>query len=152
MRQSIFKITTLALATVFLSLTFVFADEPVNVKWDQFSKGLVQALQSDNIGLKLSAMQMVIKYGDKVNVEAARYDVMDTFLYSKDRRVRRLALVTLSKINNTFDMGLLERQIGFEEDPVIKNQIVAVLIAADRISTPVKYAARTQTVASATTP
>ena len=152
MRQSFFKFTVLALATVFLSLSTVLADEPADVKWDQFSEGLVQALQSENTGLQLSAMQMVIRYGDKVDVKAARYDVMDTFLYSKDRRVRQLALVALSKINNTFDMGLLERQIGFENDPVIKNQIAAVLIAADRMSAPVKYAARTQTVASATTP
>ena len=152
MRQSFFKLTVLALATVFFSLSSVLADEPADIKWDQFSKGLVQALQSENDGLRLSAMQMVIKYGNKVDVGAARYDVMDTFLYSKDRRVRQLALVALSKINNTFDMGLLERQISFEEDPVIKNQIAAVLIAADRISAPVKYAVRTKTVASATTP
>ena len=102
MRQSFFKFTVLALATVFLSLSTILADEPANVNWDQFSKGLNMALKSDNLGVKLSAMQLVIKYGNKVDVKDARYDVMDTFLYSKDRRVRQLALVTLSKINNTF--------------------------------------------------
>ena len=148
MRQSFFKFTVLALATVFLSLSTILADEPANINWDQFSKGLTMALKSDNLGVKLSAMQLVIKYGNKVNVKNARYDVMDTFLYSKDRRVRQLALVTLSKINNTFDMGLLERQIKFEDDPVIKNQIAAVLIAADRLSVPTKYAATERSVAS----
>ena len=152
MRQSFFKFTVLALATVFLSLSTVLADEPADVNWDGFSKGLVQALQSENDGVKLSAMQLVIKHGKKVDVETARYDVMDTFLYSKDRRVRQLALVALSKIDNVFDMGLLERQIGFEEDPVIKNQIAAVLIAADRMSALAKYAARTQTIAGTITP
>lgn len=147
MRQSFFKFTLLALATVFLSLSTILADEPANVNWDQFSKGLTMALKSDNLGVKLSAMQLVIKYGNKVNVTNARYDVMDTFLDSKDRRVRQLALVTLSKINNTFDLGLLERQIKFEDDPVIKNQIVAVLIAADRLSAPVKYTVTEQSVA-----
>jgi hypothetical protein len=152
MRQSFFKFTILALATVFLSLSTVLATESDNVNWDRFSKGLKMALKSDNLGVKLSAMQLVIKYGNKVDVKDARYDVMDTFLYSKDRRVRQLALVTLSKINNTFDMGLLERQIKFEDDPVIKNQITAVLIAADRISVPTKYAAAEKTVASKVTP
>jgi len=152
MRQSFFKFTILALATVFLSLSTVLATESDNVNWDRFSKGLKMALKSDNLGVKLSAMQLVIKYGNKVDVKDARYDVMDTFLYSKDRRVRQLALVTLSKINNTFDMGLLERQIKFEDDPVIKNQIAAVLIAADRISVPTKYAAAEKTVASKVTP
>ncbi len=147
MRQSFFKFTLLALATVFLSLSSILADEPADVNWDQFSKGLTMALKSDNLGVKLSAMQLVIKYGDKVDVRNARYDVMDTFLDSKDRRIRRLALVTLSKINNTFDLGLLERQIKFEDDPVIKNQIVAVLIAADRISAPVKYTVTEKSVA-----
>lgn len=148
MRQSFIKLTVLALATVFFSLSTILADEPANVNWDQFSKGLIQALKSNNEGLKLSAMQMVIKYGDKVNVDVARYDVMDTFLYSKDRRVRQLALVTLYKINNNFDMGLLERQINFEDDPVIKNQIAAVLIAANRINVPVKYATQSLSAAN----
>lgn len=148
MRQSFFKFTILALVTVFLSLSTILADEPSNVNWDQFSKGLTMALKSDNLGVKLSAMQLVIKYGDKVNVKNARYDVMDIFLDSKNRRVRQLALVTLSKINNTFDMGLLERQIKFEDDPVIKNQIAAVLIAADRLSAPAKYTVTERSVAS----
>ena len=152
MRQSFFKFTVLALATVFLSLSTILADEPANVNWDQFSKGLNMALKSDNLGVKLSAMQLVIKYGNKVDVKDARYDVMDTFLYSKDRRVRQLALVTLSKINNSFDMGLLERQIKFEDDPVIKNQIAAVLIAADRLSVPTRYAVTEKAVASNVTP
>ena len=152
MRQSFFKFTVLALATVFLSLSTILADEPANVNWDQFSKGLNMALKSDNLGVKLSAMQLVIKYGNKVDVKDARYDVMDTFLYSKDRRVRQLALVTLSKINNTFDMGLLERQIKFEDDPIIKNQIAAVLIAADRLSVPTRYAVTEKAVASNVTP
>ncbi|HEM48992.1 MAG TPA: hypothetical protein ENO27_02160 [Caldithrix sp.] len=152
MRQSFFKLTILALAAVFLSLSAVLATESDNVNWDRFSEGLKMALKSDNLGVKLSAMQLVIKYGDKVDVTAARYDVMDSFLYSKDRRVRRLALVTLAKINNTFDMGLLERQIKFEDDPVIKNQIAAVLIAADRLTVPAKYAVTEKTVASNVTP
>ena len=152
MRQSFFRFTILALTTVFLSLSAVLATESDDVNWDQFSKGLKMALKSDNQGVKLSAMQLVIKYGNKVDVADARYDVMDTFLYSKDRRVRQLALVTVAKINNTFDMGLLERQIKFEDDPVIKNQIAAVLIAADRITVPTKYAVAEKTVASNVTP
>lgn len=152
MRQSFFKFTVLALVIVFFSLGTILANEPANVNWDRFSDGLKMALKSDNLGVKLSAMQLVIKYGNKVNVTDARYDVMDTFLYSKDRRVRQLALVTLAKINNTFDMGLLERQIKFEDDPVIRNQIAAVLIAADRLSVPTKYAVIEKTVASNVTP
>ncbi|MEJ2543178.1 MAG: hypothetical protein P8Y99_03845 [Calditrichaceae bacterium] len=152
MRQSFFRFTILALATVFLSLSTVLATESENVNWDRFSEGLKMALKSDNLGVKLSAMQLVIKYGDKVDVTDARYDVMDTFLYSKDRRVRQLALVTLAKINNTFDMGLLELQLNFEDDPVIKNQMAAVLIAADRLSVPAKYAVIEKNVGSNTTP
>jgi len=137
---------------LYLSLSAVLADEPAEVNWDKFSDGLVMALQSDNIGVKLSAMQMVIKYGDKVDVVKARYDVMDTFLYSKNRKERQLALIALYKINNVLDMGLLERQYQFEEDPVIKNQIAAVLIAADRIDAPKNYAAKVKTFAGAITP
>ncbi|MEJ2055810.1 MAG: hypothetical protein P8X42_17995 [Calditrichaceae bacterium] len=146
MRQSFFRYTVFAVACVILSISAVFADTPANVNWDRFSEGLVQALQSDNAGLQQSAMQLVIRYGDKVDVGKARFDVMDTFLYSKDRKVRQLALITLSKINNTFDMGLLYGQLKFEKDPVIKRQIAAVLIARDRLEAPAKYASDSQTV------
>jgi len=153
MRHSIFKLAALAVAIVFLSLNVTLADHPANVDWDKFSNSLVKSLKSDNEGVRLSAMQLVIKYGDKVNVSSARYEVMDTFMNHDNQKVRQMALVTLYKINNVFDMGLLERQYKFEEDPVIQNQLAAILIEADRLGAPKAYPEYSETkVASVTAP
>jgi hypothetical protein len=152
MRRFFFQSAVLTLALVFLSMSFVSAGETKDINWDKFSKSLVKSLKSDNEGVRLSAMQLVIKYGDKVNVADARYEVMDTFMNSKNQKVRQLALVTLYKINNVFDMGLLELQMPFEEDTVILNQIAAVLIANNKIPAPEGYTPGASIIASTTAP
>ena len=49
-------------------------------------------------------------------------------------------------------MGLLERQYKFEEDPVIQNQLAAILIEANRLGAPKAYPENAETkVASITT-
>lgn len=133
MRRTSLKVLVLVVTVLFFSLNLAYAKPRGEVDWAKFSKSLVKSLQSENEGVRLSAMQLVIKYGDKVNVTAARYEVMDTFLKHENQKVRQLALVTLYKINNVFDMGLLERQLKFEEDPVIQNQIAAILLDANRL-------------------
>ncbi|MBD3224620.1 MAG: hypothetical protein GF313_07815 [Caldithrix sp.] len=139
------KRLTLTLLTsfflVFFSATFLQAGESAEskVNWDQYSKRLVQAVKSDNEGLKHSAMRMIVRYADKVNASAARYAVMDEFLNSDDTSVRRLALVTLDAINNPFDLGYLERQLKFEKNPTIKRHIAGVLVANGRAKVYPKY-------------
>ncbi len=97
-----------------------------DVEWAKFSKNIVKALKSDNPGLQKSAMQMVIKYGDKLDVEDAVFDVMRIFRNEKDRGERRLALATMVSMNNDWAMGFLKRQSEFENDPVIKNQLISI--------------------------
>lgn len=133
MKRSNLTIAFVAVAILIFSLSTVFAQESANVDWKAYSKSLVKAVKSSNEGVKFSAMQQIIRYADKVSVSPARYEVMDIFLTSNNRQVRRLALVTLYKINNSLDMGLLERQIKFEKDPVIKRQIAAILFETGRL-------------------
>jgi len=139
MRQWFLKSAAMIIAVVFLSLHVVLAEEPTEIDWDKFSKSLVKALQSNNEGVQLSAMQLVIKYGDKVDVSAARYRVMDIFMKHKDQKVRQLALVTSYVIHNPFDLGLLERQLKFEEDAVIARQIAAIMVDSNRLSAVKNY-------------
>ena len=80
MRRFFFQTAVVAVALVFFSMSFVSAGEAKEVNWDKFSKSLVKSLKSDNEGVRLPAMQLVIKSGDKVDVSNARYEVMDTFL------------------------------------------------------------------------
>ncbi len=119
--------TLVTVLVLMLSFTLVSAGDNVQVDWKAFSKSLTKALKSDNPGIQTSAMRMVIRHGDKVDVTTARYDVMDVFLKNSNQKTRQLALVTLYTINHPLDMGYLERRINFEEDPLIKKHIAAVV-------------------------
>ncbi len=113
-------------------LSFGFAQEAKTPDWKSFSKQLVKSVKSENEGVRISAMQQIIRFSDSVKVTSARYVVMEKFLTAKDRGVRQLALVTLYKIGNWFDMGYLQLHYPYEKDPVLKHQIAAILIAKGR--------------------
>lgn len=134
MKRLSHTLTLILTFVIFLSFSNLFADEPQELKncdWSKFSECLIKAIKSENEGVKLSAMQLMIRHSDKVEVAEARYEVMDLFFNSEKQNVRRLALVTLNSINHPLDMGLLQRQLKFEDDPVIKKHLAAVLFESD---------------------
>ncbi len=99
--------------------------------WAKFSENIKVALQSENTGLKYSAMQHIIKYSDDLNVDnpSAVFEVMREFKNNEDQSIRRLSLITLYKMNNDWAMASLKRQYKFEENIKIKNAIGAVVLA-----------------------
>ncbi len=99
--------------------------------WAKFSENIKVALQSENTGLKYSAMQHIIKYSDDLNVDNpnAVFEVMREFKNNEDQSIRRLSLITLYKMNNDWAMASLKRQYKFEENIKIKNAIGAVVLA-----------------------
>jgi len=123
----------LAVAVLAYGFNPVTPGEKPNCDWCKFSDGLVKAVQSENRGVRLCAMRLIIRHANNLDVDKARYAVMDIFRNSEDRNVRRLALVTLNAIHHPLDMGFLERQLSFEEDPVIKKHLVAILYEDDRL-------------------
>lgn len=97
------------------------------VDWEAFSTNLVRALASDNDGLHVSAMQLIIKYGDRLDVDRARFDVMRLYRDHDDDRVRRMAVVTLGTMQNGWALGFLTRSIDFEKNPAVRHTMQAVL-------------------------
>ena len=97
------------------------------VNWGVFSTNLVVALQSDNAGLRQSAMQLVIRYGDNLDVNDALFDVVGEFRNQKNRNVRMLALSAIGHMNSNWAFNFLKRSIKFENDPVIKRQLIATV-------------------------
>ncbi len=98
-----------------------------NVDWNKFSKNLEKALKSDNPGLRLSAMGMVIKYGEQLDVSNAVFDVVRIFRNSDNQKERQLALVTLYKMKHPWAMDFLKRHIAFEENEALKRQIQVIV-------------------------
>lgn len=123
----------LLIITILSSFSFALADEEPQCDWCKFSECLVKSVNSDNEGVRLCAMRLIIRHADRLDVNDARYAVMDVFMNHKDPKVRQLAMVTLYKINHPLDMGLLELQLKFEEDPMIKKHLAAILFETDRL-------------------
>jgi len=104
---------------MFVSVS-VAQEYPREVNWEAFSKNLVMALGSSNEGLQMSAMGMIIRYGDNLSVKDGVFDVMKIFRNHKDHRVRILAMVTLNKMGCDWAMYVLKRNIKFETDERVK--------------------------------
>jgi len=133
MRRFTCTVVLLTLLLFLFSTTSLIAQEKGKIDWDKYSKRLVEALKSSHEGLQLSAMQNTIRYGDSLDVVLARYVIMDKFMNNKSRNVRQLALATLAEIDNPLDIGLLELQLKWEEDPVIKKMIAKVMVDKGRM-------------------
>lgn len=97
------------------------------VAWQHFSKNLVHALQSDNEGVRQAAMRLVIQHGSQVQVEGAVFDVVRIYRNHTDDNMRRMAVVTLSKMQDPWAMDFLKRSVSYEKSPVVRQTIQAVL-------------------------
>ncbi|HLT47894.1 MAG TPA: hypothetical protein VK002_11745 [Rubricoccaceae bacterium] len=84
--------------------------------WDAFSENLVAALQGDNLGLRCSALQHVVTYGARVDVRAAKFEVVRLFRDHRDERVRMLALAALAQMHDGWVADFLVRSARFEKD------------------------------------
>ena len=119
-------LATFVLSTLVL-FAAAFAGATAQTDWNAFSKNLVKGLKSDNEGVRLSAMQQVITYSDKVHVDDAVFDIVEVYRSHDDIKVRQLALTTLHKTNNAWAMNFLKRNLEFEKSPVLKAQIYHIL-------------------------
>lgn len=122
-------------AVVFLGCTTtpVFASSPAPLPtpeatwkaadWDAFSQNLVAALAGENEGLKLSALQMIVRHGEHLDVRDAEFEVVRLFRDHPDRQVRRLAAVACSELKSGWAMGFLRMSEDFEKDDRVRATI-----------------------------
>lgn len=97
------------------------------VDWKSISKNLVLALASENEGLRQSAMEFFVLYSDRLDLNAAVYDVMRVYRNHKNMRVRKLALVTLYKMQNKWAMEFLKIDLRFQESEELKRMVAAIV-------------------------
>ena len=99
------------------------------VDWDSFSKNLCANLASDNHGVKQSAMQLIIKYADKLTInDDAIFNLVRVYRWEKDVKYRQMALVTLYSTKDKWVMDFLKRSLRFEDNPVLKHTIAAIVL------------------------
>ena len=117
-----------ATLVVLLAASLSFAqDQPREVNWDAFSENLVVALKSGHPGLRQSAMQHIIRYGDKLDVSEGVYYIGLIFRFNDDPQVRRLAMVALHTINTDKAISYLCQNMKYEDNPAIKKQCCCIV-------------------------
>ncbi len=97
------------------------------INWKLVSKNLVRSLASDNEGLRQSAMAFFVEHADKLDINDAVYDVMRVYRNHPDLRVRKLALVTLYKMQNKWAMEFLKVDLRFQEQEQLKQMVAAIV-------------------------
>ena len=100
--------------------------------WIQFGENLVVALKSDNDGLKVSALQLIAAYGERIDVSDARFEMVRLFRDNKDSRVRMMALAALSKTRDAWVADFLYRSARFERDAHMAGLMYHAAIANER--------------------
>ena len=92
-------------------------------RWDTFSTNLTSALKSENEGVKLAALQLVIQYGAQVDVDRAVFDVMRVYRDHNNDDIRRMAVVALGKMQHRWAINFLDRSEDFEKNDAVRRTI-----------------------------
>ncbi len=126
MRNSIKNSGALIVILILLLSSNIFAEKG-KVNWEAFSKNLIVALKSNHPGLQESAMQRVIQYTDNLDVTDGVYDIALIFRFDNNPQMRRLAMVTLSKINSDNSLNYLCQYLKYEDNPSIRRQCCCII-------------------------
>ena len=97
------------------------------VNWDAFSTNLVVALKSNHPGLQESAMQRIIQYSDSLEITKSVYNIALIFRFDNNPQMRRLAMVTLSKINTDYSISYLCQYLKYEDNQSIRKQCCCII-------------------------
>jgi hypothetical protein len=110
-----------------IAATVVASDKYDDVDWTAFGENLSKALESDNDGIRCSALQQIIAYHDHMNLKDAVIPVLRIYRNHPNLQTRRLALTTLPLTDHNFAISYLKRAVRFEKSPVLKKQILFML-------------------------
>lgn len=99
--------------------------------WKAFSVNLVHGIANGNEGVRASALQMIIQYGDNLDVQDATFDVVRIYRSHPDERMRRLAAVACTHLKNEWAMSFLRMSEPFEKSDTVLHTVRALLAEHD---------------------
>jgi len=99
--------------------------------WQAFSENLVVGLASDNDGVRASALQLVIEYGDRLDVDEAAFDVARIYRNHANEQMRHLAAVSCVHLGSDWAISYLRMSEPFEKSKRVKHTIRALLAEVD---------------------
>ena len=127
MKRVVTCLVIFALSILVIGANPVYSQE--NVDWVSFSKNLAANLASENTGVKQSAMQLIIKYSDKLELDDdSIFELVRVYRWEKDVKYRQMALVTLHSLKDKWAIEFIKQSYNFEYDPVLKHTIAAMVL------------------------
>jgi|GEM_PF-2513589 len=99
-------------------------------QWKAFGDRIEEALAADHEGFKQGAMRLIIAHGDKLDIDRnAVFDLVRIYRNDDNDNMRRMAVVALGELEDSWSMDFLNRSIRFESTPKIKHTLFAVVTA-----------------------
>ena len=128
---------TLALtlaATFSLASTSLAANGPngpdASTNWNQFSQALSHAVQHDNAGVQMGALQQIARYGEQLNLSnEAIFEIVRVYRSANSDNERILALMALDATNDVWAMDFVTRSARFENSARVLKHTQAVIQA-----------------------
>lgn len=121
MKRVITYLSILTVSLVVITINPVYSQDDVD--WISFSKNLTANLTSENPGVRQSALELIIKYGDSLKLdEKSIFELVLIYLQSEEK-YRQNALVKLYTLENKWAMAFIKRSIEFENDPTLRHTL-----------------------------
>ena len=79
--------------------------------WELFSAGIKMALKSPNPGVRQSAILLIIRYGEKLDIKDAVSDMISYYQNADDDLTKKLAVLAIFQIDPSRAYELLAEQL-----------------------------------------
>jgi len=100
-------------------------------QWEAFNKSLINAIHSDNEGLREGALIQIAHYGDFLEFpELTVFEVMRMYRDHDDPQIQRLAIVALGNMGSRWAIEFLDMLAPYESDEALKQTMESVVRAA----------------------
>lgn len=97
-------------------------------QWAGYGERVSKALASDHDGLRENALRMIIQYGPMLDLKKpAAMEAIDIYRNHPNDRMRRMAVVALGSINESWSMDFLRRSVEHEKSDEVRHTIAAVV-------------------------
>ena len=97
-------------------------------EWEAFNKTVVQAIHSENQGVKEGGLVQIAYYGDYLDFpELTVFEVMRMYRDHKDPQIQRLAIVALANMGSRWAIEFLDMLAPYEDNETLKKTMEDVV-------------------------
>ena len=97
-------------------------------QWEAFNKAVVQAIHSENQGIREGGLVQIAYYGDYLDFpELTVFEVMRMYRDHDDPQIQRLAVVALANMSSRWAIEFLDMLAPYEDNETLKKTMEDVV-------------------------